>query len=93
MAEYTQAHIIVSGIVQGVGFRYFTSRLAKRYGLTGWVRNTPEGKVEIEAEGEKGMIAGFLKDVHIGPSSSHVTTLDVQWKDYSGSYTDFLVKF
>ena len=93
MSENVNAHILVSGLVQGIGFRYFTSQLADQYGLTGWVRNTPDGKVEIEVEGDRGLVTAFMKEIRIGPSSSHVTAIDVQWKEYTGEYKDFRVRF
>ena len=93
MSDLARAYILVSGVVQGVGFRAFTSRLAEQYGLTGWVRNTPGGEVEIEVEGERGLITGFLSELHVGPSSGHVTGIDVKWKDSREFYTDFRVIF
>ena len=92
MKKNVNAHILVSGVVQGVGFRYFTSRLADQHGLTGWVRNTPAGKVEIVVEGDKGLITSFIKEVQVGPTSGHVTTIDVQWKEYTGTHKDFRVR-
>ena len=70
---YFLAH---GGMVQGVGFRYFTRRRAIEYGLTGWVRNTPNNKVEGEAQGDPSSLAEFLKDVDSGPRGSHVVKLD-----------------
>ena len=93
MPDTVNAHIRVSGVVQMVGFRHLTAQLADEYGLTGWVRNTPGGKVEIEVEGDAGLIAAFMKQVRIGPPPARVTALDVQWGEYSGKYTDFRVRF
>lgn len=76
-----------------VGFRYFTVRLANDYGLTGWVRNTPDGNVEIEVEGDKGLVVEFIREVQIGPPSAKVTALDVQWEEHTGKYKDFRVRF
>ena len=93
MSENVHAHIIVFGVVQMVGFRYFTSRLADDYGLTGWVRNIPHGKVEIEVEGQRSLVTDFIKEIRLGPPSAHVTDVDVRWGDYEGRYTDFRVRF
>lgn len=93
MSEKVNAHMLVSGSVQGVGFRYFASRLANRYGLTGWVRNTVDGKVEIEVEGDKGLVAAFIKEVQIGPTSGHVTGIDVRKKNVTDEYKEFRVRF
>ena len=72
-----QFHIIVSGIVQGVGFRYFTLYLAKNYGINGWVRNLPNGDVEIMAAGVEDALERFLSKLKIGPRYSKVTNIEV----------------
>jgi acylphosphatase len=87
------ANIVVSGIVQGVGYRYFVYRKAGEYNLKGYVRNLYSNDVEIEVEGDKGMILDFVKDLKIGPRSSHVTGVNIEWKEYQNSYTDFQIKF
>jgi len=79
MADTSRAHARVTGVVQGVGFRWFTLRLAQRYGLTGWVRNRPDGSVELEAEGERGMVEAFLAEVRVGPRFGNVSSLSVEW--------------
>jgi acylphosphatase len=61
-------HLIVSGRVQGVGFRYFAQFKAREYNIFGWVRNTPDGKLEIEAEGEPEQLQTFIDWIKIGPS-------------------------
>ncbi len=69
---------IVWGAVQGVGFRFFTRDLARRYGLGGFVRNRADGTVEIEVQGEEGTLAAFLKDLEIGPRSAHVAGIELK---------------
>lgn len=69
--------IIVSGRVQGVGFRFFTSNHARKHKLAGWVRNCTDGNVEIEAQGEEENLEEFRKEVHIGPILAKVTDLKV----------------
>jgi acylphosphatase len=93
MSEEVSARVIVSGVVQRVGFRYFTLCLAHEYGLTGWIRNTPQGNVEIEVEGDQGLITQFSNEIRIGPRSARVTSIDVQWGTYTGEYNDFRVRF
>jgi acylphosphatase len=66
---------IVSGRVQGVGFRYFTRDRAHRYGVTGWVRNLPDGGVEFEAQGEAEKVDAFAADIRKGPALSHVSEM------------------
>lgn len=63
---------VVSGRVQGVGFRFFTERAARELGVRGWVRNLPDGSVETVAEGEDDAMARFLERLRRGPLSSRV---------------------
>jgi acylphosphatase len=87
----TSVHIRVKGVVQGVGFRYFVSRLARQLGLVGYVRNVPNGDVEIFAEGERSLLEEFVRGVRIGPRASHVSALDIVWKEDRLSYSDFSI--
>ena len=84
-------HAVVSGRVQGVGFRYFVVELARQLGLTGWVRNTPERAVEVLAEGERGALEALLGHLHQGPRLAHVRGVDETWSDYQGEFDDFRV--
>lgn len=74
--------ILVSGIVQGVGFRYFALRHAHSLGLAGYVRNTRDGRVEIVAEGDEETVASFINRMKEGPSSALVR--EVKVSDYTG---------
>ncbi len=73
-----QVRVKIKGVVQGVGFRYFTRSLAYRYGITGFVRNLADGSVEVEASGPDSEIELFLKDIARGPSLSSVSGIDVE---------------
>jgi acylphosphatase len=84
-------HIRVKGVVQGVGFRYFVSRLARQLEIVGNVRNTPDGNVEILAEGERSLLEEFIKGVRTGPRASHVSALDIVWKEPRLAYSDFSI--
>ena len=66
-------HILVSGIVQGVGYRMFVERAARELGLTGWVRNLDDGRVEIYAEGEPEEIGAVIERCRRGPRSAEVS--------------------
>ena len=85
--------MIVSGRVQGVGFRWFVSRQARLRGLCGWVKNLPTGQVEILAEGERGLIETLVADLKIGNRVSHVTDIRLEWRPYSGFYHEFDITF
>ena len=63
---------LVSGMVQGVGFRWFVRERARRWGLTGWVRNNADGSVELEARGDDVGLAGLRRDVATGPRGAEV---------------------
>jgi acylphosphatase len=64
---------VVSGSVQGVGFRFFAERAAREAGVTGWVRNRPDGTVETVVEGEPGAVARYLERMRTGPAGCRVT--------------------
>lgn len=66
---------LVSGVVQGVGFRWFVLRQAERLGIVGWVRNLPDGRVEVAA-GEEGRLSELEKALRSGPSRSRVTDVE-----------------
>ncbi|HEX9933733.1 MAG TPA: acylphosphatase [bacterium] len=88
-----QAHIIVSGMVQGIGYRYFVQRAARRLELTGWVRNLFTGEVEIEAEGLRGPIEALIKELRTGNPYAVVRNVDVEWNKASGKYAGFDIAF
>jgi acylphosphatase len=69
-------HAIVHGRVQGVNFRHYTAKEAGRLGLRGWVRNLPDGTVEVEAEGDTAALDTFLSWLHHGPPSARVDKVD-----------------
>ena len=68
---------LISGRVQGVGFRFFTEAAALREGLNGWVRNLPDGRVEISVEGEAEAVERFERHVRHGPPGGRVSDVDV----------------
>lgn len=89
----SRAHISVSGIVQGVYFRDFTRSHASAFGLTGWVRNLPDGQVEAVVEGEREEIDRLVERLWTGPPASRVDDIQVNWEDYTGSFINFQVKY
>ncbi|MGQ9853407.1 MAG: acylphosphatase [Candidatus Oleimicrobiaceae bacterium] len=88
-----RATIIVKGMVQGVGFRYYAYRHAKALGLQGYVRNMWDGSVTSEVEGERGMVEEYIKALTVGPRLASVRDVDVKWEEYSGEFTDFEIAF
>ncbi|CAH0049682.1 unnamed protein product [Clonostachys solani] len=80
------------GIVQGVGFRYFTQKRAREYGITGWCRNTDDNKVEGEAQGSIDAMKQFLQAVDKGPRHAHVVKLDKEGRDLVEDESAFEVR-
>ncbi|MBI4115681.1 MAG: acylphosphatase [Candidatus Omnitrophica bacterium] len=85
-------HVFFSGSVQGVGFRYTTERIARRHPVTGYVRNLPDGRVELLAEGDESALQEFLKAVREG-FNSYIRDADVKWDNATGEFERFGTKF
>jgi acylphosphatase len=88
-----RAHVYVSGMVQGVFFRSETQDEASRRGVTGWVRNLRDGRVEAIFEGEKDKVVELIEFCRRGPRGARVTKIDVSWEDYKGEFQDFNVRY
>jgi acylphosphatase len=83
----------IHGIVQGVGFRYFTRRTAQSLDLSGWVRNLPDGTVEAVLEGPRTDVETSLAALRQGPAGSRVDRLKIDHQDYQGDVEAFEVRF
>ena len=88
-----RAHVLVTGDVQGVGFRYAAQRIAKSHNLTGWVKNRPDGTVEAVFEGERDSVEQMLQWCRRGPSAAEVADVSVQWEQPTGEFRDFRIVF
>ena len=86
-----RAHIYVSGRVQGVFFRSLIRREALRLGITGWVRNLDDGRVEALFEGDSKQVDEIIKFCQKGPPSAIVKRVEVFWDDYIGNIDDFRI--
>lgn len=84
-------NIKVFGRVQGVGFRYYAQKKAMELGISGYVRNLPDGSVYIEAEGDENAMEQYLLWCEDGPSWALVSRLDKQWVPVQG-YRDFEIR-
>jgi acylphosphatase len=91
--KLASAHLIISGMVQGVGYRWFVMRKAKEFDLKGYVRNLYNGDVEVEVEGYQSMILDFAKELKIGSRSAHVTDINIVWGEYENKYKGFEIRF
>ena len=85
--------IKIHGKVQGVGYRFFATRVARRLGLKGTIQNNRDGTVDAVVEGEKGDIDDWIEELKEGPRYAEVTKIDQETKDFSGKLPDFDVKF
>lgn len=86
-----RAHVFVSGRVQGVFFRDHTRRWASSLGLSGWVRNLADGRVEALAEGEKEKIESLIGKLREGPPLSWVENVATEWEEYTGEFSGFRI--
>jgi len=89
----TRTHVFVSGFVQGVGFRFFTILNARKLGVSGFVKNLRDGRVEVVAEGEPEDVKALLKCLKGGPPGANVTRVEVNWEKYVGKFSNFNVEF
>jgi len=87
-----RAHVYVSGIVQGVFFRYHTQEKAEELGVKGWVRNLPDGRVEAIIEGEDRAVDLMVAFCRKGPPGAHVTRVEAQEEKWTGEFRGFIVK-
>jgi acylphosphatase len=85
------AHIYITGFVQGIGFRYFVKSNARRLKLNGWVKNTNDGRVEVLAQGSKEEIEKLIKLCEKGPFLSEVKSVQAQWEKEEERFGDFRV--
>lgn len=87
-----RAEIVVSGLVQGVGFRFFTVRQAQRIGLTGYVKNLPDDRVLAIAEGEVYQIEELFEYMRSGPSHASVKSCKIIWMEPLHEFTEFEIR-
>lgn len=89
--DKVRVHLRIDGRVQGVFFRASTVEQAGRLGLKGWVRNCPDGSVEVVAEGMRKKIETFVSWCHHGPPGAHVHDVRLQWEDFKDDFKDFRI--
>jgi len=91
--DIIRRHIIVHGRVQGVGYRYFTQKCAEDLGLYGWVRNCRDGTVELEVQGNVGVVEAFKQKLKRGPFLSRVDRLQLQDVEPEKGTRSFLIRY
>ncbi|MCD6590635.1 MAG: acylphosphatase [Candidatus Aenigmarchaeota archaeon] len=89
----TRAHVIISGVVQGVFFRAETCNLARKLGVKGWVRNLIDGRVEAVFEGDEKAVEEMVAFCHRGPPSAEVDDVEIKWEEYKGEFDDFYIRY
>jgi len=88
----TKAEIIVNGLVQGVGYRYFVFREAQNLGLKGYVINLYTGEVLIVAEGEKALVEELINKLRIGPMHAAVKNCFIEWRETTNEFDTFEIR-
>jgi len=88
-----RAHVYASGRVQGVFFRTETQDEAIRHGVTGWVRNMPNGRVEAVFEGERDRVDKLIEFCRHGPPGAEVSRVEVVWEEYKGDFREFRIRY
>lgn len=88
-----QLHAVVTGRVQGVGFRQSAERLGQQLGLKGWVRNRPDGTVEVMAVGERDALDKLAKWLYEGPPGAYVIDVDVDWDITEQTFNGFTIRY
>lgn len=90
---HERLHAIVSGRVQGVNFRYYTTERARQLRLSGWVKNLPDGAVETLAEGPRPALDKLLEFLRHGPPAATVSDVEAQWLTATGEFDGFDVRW
>lgn len=83
----------MSGVVQGVGYRFFVIDAARSLDLKGYVKNTPDRTVRVEVEGDRGIVEELIGQLKVGPRGANVKDLRVEWLAYRGDLGEFQIRF
>jgi acylphosphatase len=88
-----RAHILISGVVQGVFFRSNTRRKANEFKVNGWVKNLRDGRVEVVCEGAEESVKKLIAWSKKGPEGAYVSSADVTWENYTGEFNTFEINY
>jgi acylphosphatase len=91
--DRVRVRVFVGGRVQGVAYRFFAEKYASRLDISGWVRNLPDGRVEVLAEGPESGVQAFLARLEEGPSLARVDSFEVRKEPATGEFPDFRISF
>lgn len=92
-AEIVRAHVVISGRVQGVSFRYATLQAAQRHRVHGWVRNRADGRVEATFEGTRADVDSMIAWCKTGPPAAIVDGVEFEWQTVSERFSGFNIRF
>jgi acylphosphatase len=87
-----RAYLLISGSVQGVGYRWSCRRAAQGMGVTGWVRNLPDGRVEAVAQGTREQVESLIAWCYRGPDEARVSDIAVSYEEPAGEFQDFGIR-
>lgn len=90
--EKKRIHVYYSGTVQGVGFRFTAEKIAAGLGLSGWVKNLPDGRVEMVCEGQESDLQRVLEKIE-HYFSRYIRKKDISWQQYRGEFVGFDIRF
>lgn len=93
MSKAAAVRLSFGGRVRGVNFRDFARREAANFNAVGYVKNMPDGTVQVVAEGQRPDLLHFIEVLMSGPPGAAVNTVDTQWSNPSGAYTDFRIDY
>ena len=91
--DKVRAHVLISGLVQGVFFRANAVYQAQDLNITGWVRNCRDGRVELVLEGERLAVDRMISWCRKGPPGAAVDNVKISWEDYQGEFSSFSLKY
>jgi len=86
-------HVLISGRVQGVAFRWVTEDTAHQMNIQGWVKNLPDGRVEVMAEAEEKVLGQFIEFLKKGPKHAIVEDTQIDWLAYTGEFESFEIHY
>ncbi len=92
MSAKKRVKLLISGRVQGVGFRFNTKRKAKKLRVKGWVKNLDNGKMKAVVEGEEKDLEKLIEWAKKGPFTAKVTDTDIEFEDYKGEFNKFKIE-
>lgn len=92
MENLVRVHVLIKGQVQGVFFRKWVKEKADEFGLTGWVQNLADGRVEVVAEKEREQVNRLIELIKKGPRLAKIEDVDISWEDATGEFEDFEIR-